>query len=59
MLVPSNQTRFRHSEGFELMIRCMREKHYAGTCALRVLDFATNANPTNGERLLEVRAVTE
>ena len=54
MLVPANQARFRHSEGFELMIRCMREKHYAGTCALRVLDFATNANPSNGERLLEV-----
>jgi len=44
-----NQGRFRHSQGFELMVRCMKEKNHAGTCALKVLDFATQNNPTNCE----------
>jgi beta-catenin-like protein 1 len=34
--VPENQTKFRHSEGLELMIRCMREQKYARTCAIKV-----------------------
>jgi beta-catenin-like protein 1 len=44
-----NQGRFRHSQGFELMVRCMKEKNHAGTCALKVLDFATQNNPANSE----------
>jgi hypothetical protein len=35
-LVPENQVRFRTGEGFELMIRCLREKKYAAQCAIKV-----------------------
>jgi hypothetical protein len=35
-LVPENQKRFRTGEGFELMIRCLREKKYAAQCAIKV-----------------------
>mmetsp|Transcript_23593 Transcript_23593/g.69028 ORF Transcript_23593/g.69028 Transcript_23593/m.69028 type:complete len:651 (-) Transcript_23593:125-2077(-) len=53
LLLSENQTKFRRSEGFELMLRCMREKNYAGTCAVKVIDFATANNPTNSERFVE------
>ncbi|KAG5177688.1 Catenin-beta-like protein [Tribonema minus] len=52
-LVAGNQTRFRHSEGFELMIRCLREKKYAALCAIKVLDYATTNNAINCEHLVD------
>jgi beta-catenin-like protein 1 len=51
--VPENQTKFRHSEGLELMIRCMREQKYARTCAIKVLDFALDKSPSNCERFIQ------
>jgi len=44
-----NKGRFRHSQGFELMARCMKEKNHAGACALRVLDCALQQSPVNCE----------
>ncbi|CAN0444704.1 unnamed protein product [Ascophyllum nodosum] len=54
LLVPDNQARFRYGEGFELMLRCLREKKHAAWCAVKVLDFALTDNDTNCQRLVEV-----
>eukprot|EP00904_Undaria_pinnatifida_P000363 jgi/Undpi1/10327/HiC_scaffold_28.g12777.m1 len=54
LLVPDNQSRFRYGEGFELMLRCLREKKHAAWCAVKVLDFALTDNDTNCQRLVEV-----
>lgn len=37
-------------EGFELMLRCLREKKHAAWCAVKVLDFALTDNDTNCQR---------
>lgn len=37
-------------EGFELMLRCLREKKHAAWCAIKVLDFALTDNDTNCQR---------
>ena len=50
----ANREKFCKSEGFELMLRCMRERKHAAPCALRALDFATIDSPANCERLVEV-----
>ena len=50
----ANREKFCKSEGFELMMRCMRERKHAAPCALRALDFATIDSPANCERLVEV-----
>ena len=49
----ANREKFCKSEGFELMLRCMRERKHAAPCALRALDFATIDSPANCERLVE------
>ncbi|CAM9865567.1 unnamed protein product, partial [Hapterophycus canaliculatus] len=54
LLVPDNQQRFRQGEGFELMLRCLREKKHAAWCAVKVLDFALTDHSNNCERLVEV-----
>ncbi|CAM9345348.1 unnamed protein product [Ectocarpus sp. 4 AP-2014] len=54
LLVPDNQQRFRKGEGFELMLRCLREKKHAAWCAVKVLDFALTDDSSNCERLVEV-----
>ena len=45
----ANRETFREKEGFELMVRCMKEKNHAGTCALRVLDVAIQDSPASAE----------
>lgn len=37
-------------EGFELMLRCLREKKHAAWCAVKVLDFALTDDSSNCER---------
>ncbi|CAM9638437.1 unnamed protein product [Ectocarpus fasciculatus] len=54
LLVPDNQQRFCKGEGFELMLRCLREKKHAAWCAVKVLDFALTDDSSNCERLVEV-----
>ncbi len=39
-LVPANRQRFLDAEGFELMVRMMREKLFAKHCAVKTVDFA-------------------
>jgi beta-catenin-like protein 1 len=54
MLVSENQTRFRHSEGFELMLRCMKERRLARALAVKVLDYAIQGSDGNCGHLIEV-----
>lgn len=42
--------RARAGEGFELMLRCLREKKHAAWCAVKVLDFALTDHSSNCER---------
>jgi beta-catenin-like protein 1 len=53
MLIPENQTRFRHSEGFELMLRCMKERKYARALAFKVVDYAVQHSLSNCERFVD------
>ncbi|KAH9103283.1 hypothetical protein AeMF1_020318 [Aphanomyces euteiches] len=48
------QDRFRHLEGFELMLRCLKENKFCTTSALRVLDHATMNHTRNCERLIQL-----
>lgn len=41
---------FWKGEGFELMLRCLREKKHAAWCAVKVLDFALTDNDVNCQR---------
>jgi hypothetical protein len=45
--VPANQDLFRHAEGFELMVRFLREKLFAKHCAVKALDFAVARSVDN------------
>lgn len=54
LMVPENQTRFRHSEGFELALRCVKEKRFARQSALKVIDFALSNNQANCVRFVAV-----
>lgn len=54
LLLPRNQTLFLQAEGIELMIIMLKSKHYAGRCALRVLDHALNRQPEACERFVEM-----
>lgn len=53
LLVPENQVRFREGEGFELMVRCLREKKHAAQCAVKVLDYAITNNSTNCTHMVD------
>ncbi len=44
-LVPENQQRFLAAEGFELMVRIMREKVFARHCAVKVVELAVARSP--------------
>ena len=44
-LVPENQQRFLAADGFELMVRIMREKMFAKHCALKVVELAVARAP--------------
>ena len=54
LLIPSNQTLFRHAEGFELMLRMMKEQKYARHCAIKVLDFAVSKSASNCDKFVEI-----
>ena len=40
----TNQNHFRACEGIELMLRCLKEKGYAASCAGRVVTYAVQNN---------------
>jgi hypothetical protein len=46
-MVPENQQQFRECEGFELMIRIVREKQFSKHCAVKVLDYAVMKHTEN------------
>lgn len=54
LLVAENQARFRVHEGFELMMRCLKERKLAALGALKVIDFAIMNNLENCEKLVAV-----
>lgn len=55
LLVREAQDRFRHLEGLELMLRCLKDnKLVVFRGALRVLDHAVMGNERNSERLIEI-----
>lgn len=45
-------------EGFELMLRCLREKKHAAWCAVKVLDFALSDNDLNCQRYTDTHSCT-
>jgi len=53
LMVSENQTKFRRGEGFELMIRFLREKKYTALCAIKVIDYAITNNAKNCEHMVE------
>lgn len=52
--IPDNQSKFRLGEGFELMMRCLKELKYAALCAVRVINYAITDNRPNAEKFVEV-----
>ncbi|ETV94342.1 hypothetical protein, variant [Aphanomyces invadans] len=52
--VPAVQDRFRGLEGFELMLRCLKENKFCTTSSLRVLDHAIMNHTRNCERLIQI-----
>lgn len=55
LLLPAAQNHFRHLEGLELVLRCMKDRtQYVFRGALRILDHAIIGNKRNCERLVEV-----
>lgn len=52
-LITENQTKMRHAEGFELMLRTIKEKSFARHSAIKVLDFAIANNAANCQRLID------
>eukprot|EP01041_Mallomonas_annulata_P003873 gene3873-7731_t len=57
LMCPDNQSRFRQSEGFELMMRCLKEQKYSACSAVKVIDYAIANNKMNCERLVECGAL--
>lgn len=47
LMVPFNQDQFRECEGFELMVRMVREQGFAKHCAVKVVDYAVSKAPKN------------
>ena len=56
-LVPENQALFKASEGFELMVRMVREKRFTKHCAVKVLDYAVSKNVDNCTALVEAEGL--
>ncbi|CAI5715925.1 unnamed protein product [Hyaloperonospora brassicae] len=55
LLVSEAQTQFRHLEGLELLLRCMKDRRqFVFGGALRGLDHALMGNVRNCERLIEI-----
>lgn len=49
--------RFRHAEGFELMIRLVKQKGFCSHCALKTIDFALSDNENNASRFVDARGL--
>ncbi len=54
MSIPANQTLFRHAEGFELMLRMMKEQKYTRHCAIKTVDFALSKSVSNCNKFIEI-----
>uniref|UniRef100_A0AAV1UUC7 Beta-catenin-like protein 1 N-terminal domain-containing protein n=1 Tax=Peronospora matthiolae TaxID=2874970 RepID=A0AAV1UUC7_9STRA len=55
LLVSEAQTQFRHLEGLELLLRCMKDRRqFVFGSALRGLDHALMGNARNCERMIEI-----
>lgn len=54
LLYMVNQDHFRHLQGFELMIKCMKDKNYVADCVLRVIDHSLTNNIRNCERFIQL-----
>ncbi|OQR96668.1 beta-catenin [Thraustotheca clavata] len=52
--IPKVQDRFRSLQGFELMLRCIKENKFCKAPALRVLDHAIMSHARNCERIVEL-----
>ncbi|KAF0686682.1 Aste57867_21524 [Aphanomyces stellatus] len=52
--VAAVQDRFRSLQGFELMLRCVKENKFCTTSALRVVDHAIMNHARNCERVIEI-----
>ena len=52
--LPAVQKRFLELEGFELMVKCLKELKYAAICALKVILYAITDNKINAERFIFV-----
>jgi hypothetical protein len=50
---PENQDAFLECEGFELMMRCLKEQQYAAGCAIPALSYAVAKNKSACERLVD------
>lgn len=53
LMLRENQNRFRAAEGFELMVRCVKERKFAAISAVKVINFAISGNLENCERLID------
>ncbi len=54
-LMPAeNQKRFLACEGFELLLRCLKEQEYAAGCTLSALSYAVDKNRAGCERFIDV-----
>lgn len=54
LLITRNRDLFLENEGFELMIKCLKEGAYAATCALKTLSFAITSSTASCIRFVEV-----
>jgi len=52
--VRDNQFKFLASEGFELMMRCLKEQQYAAGCAINAIKYAVMRNKACCERFVDV-----
>ena len=54
LLIPKNRDMFLEHEGFELMMKCLKEGAYAAGCALKTLSFAITSSTASCVRFVEV-----
>ncbi len=54
LLPRENQMKFLAAEGFELLLRCLKEQEYAAGCTVNALSYAIMGNRAAAERLIDV-----
>ena len=54
LLISKNRELFLENEGFELMMKCLKEGAYAATCSLKTLSFAITSSTASCSRFVEV-----